>query len=265
MMQTHDQQIFERSLAGEIVPSRLPSPRGLRSTMKMMRCRELLAEFPVDPETARGTVAPPYPVRVSPDGHANLLLLVQECERCLLDGMLSIRPMRMAHLWVELAGPEEIGPALPGTVASLPTSYWYGLPHQMESRLATLSFRAVGVDIQPVARISTGGAPGARREGQVLEHKASGAGYAWEETTTLWQAPQLLTGRRWFYRDYGTLLRRRSVGLVVCRATFLGDGHITLRASQESAIGRLGFGTTLRGNTHAVEITCRVRIQVGRR
>jgi hypothetical protein len=233
--------------------------------MKMVRCGELLAEFPVDPGAARKAVAPPYPVRVYPSGHANLLLLVQECERCLLDGLLSIRPMRMAHLWVELAGPEQTGRALSGTVASLPTSYWYGLPHQMESRLATLSFRAVGVDIQPVARIATGGAPGARREGQVLEHRASGAGYAWEETTALWQAPQLLTGRRWFYRDYGTFLRRRSVGLVVCRATFLGDGRITLRASEDSAIGHLGFGTTLHGTTHAVEITCGVRIHVGRR
>jgi hypothetical protein len=54
------------------------------------------------------------------------------------------------------------------------------------------------------------------------------------------------------------------VGLVVCHAAFLGAGEITLRATPDSAIGKLGFGTTLRGSTNAVEITCDVRIQVGR-
>jgi hypothetical protein len=42
---------------------------------------------------------------------------------------------------------------------------------------------------------------------------------------------------------------------------FLGDGDITLRATGDSALGKLGFGTTLHGATKAVEITCDVRIQ----
>jgi hypothetical protein len=103
------------------------------------------------------------------------------------------------------------------------------------------------------------------REGEVLERIKSRAGYVWEETTLLWPAPEVLTGRRWFYRDYGTFFPRRSVGVVVCRATFLGNGDITLRATGDSAIGKLGFGTTLHGATKAVEINCDVRIQVGRR
>jgi hypothetical protein len=230
----------------------------------MSRCRELLAEFPVGPELARKIVPAPYSLRIYPDGNANLLLLVQECEKCVLDRVLSIRPMRMAHLWLELAGPEEIGTPLPGTTASLPTTYWYAMPHQMESRLATMGFRAVGIDIQPVARISAGGLPGARREGGVVEHGASRAGYDWVETSILWQTPQVLTGRRWFYRDFGASLPRRSVGIVVCEAAFLGDGNITLRATPNSAVGALGFGTLLQGATKAVEITCNVRIQVGR-
>jgi hypothetical protein len=134
----------------------------------------------------------------------------------------------------------------------------------MDSRLAILGFRAVGIDIQPVARISAGGRPGVRREGEVVEHNASHAGYNWVETSILWQSPQVLTGRRWFYRDYGATIPRRSVGIVVCEAAFLGDGNITLRATPNSAIGALGFGTLLQGATKAVEITCNVRIQVGR-
>jgi hypothetical protein len=244
--------------------SRLPVPHGLPSTMTMTRCRELLAEFPVDPEAARKVVPPTYPVRIYPTMHANLLLLVQECERCVLDKVLTIRPMRMAHLWLELDGPEEIGPALPGTSASLPTSYWYAMPHQMESRLAALSFRAVGIDIRRVARISAGGAAGSDRHGEVLEDSRSRAGYDWEETTPLWPAPEILTGRRWFYREYGNSVPRRSVGIVACHAAFLGNGEITLHATGDSAIGGLGFGTALQGVTKAVEITCDVRIQVSR-
>jgi hypothetical protein len=232
--------------------------------MTMSHCREVLAEFPVDPEVARKTVPAPYSPRVYPANNANLLLLIQECEGCVLDKVLSIRPMRMAHVWIELVGPEEIGPPLTGTTASLPTTYWYAMPHQMESRLAALSFRAVGIDIQPVARVCAGGPPGIRREGEVVERNASPAGYKWEEATLLWHAPQILTGRRWFYREYGTLIPRRSVGLVVCQAAFLGAGEITLRATPNSVIGELGFGTKLRGSTKAVEITCNVRIQVGR-
>jgi hypothetical protein len=242
--------------------SELPKPHGLLSTMTMTRCRELLAEFPVDPEAARKVVPPTYSVRVYPAMHAILLLLVQECERCMLDKVLTIRPMRMAHLWIELAGPDEIGPALPGTSASMPTSYWYAMPHQMESRLAALSFRSAGIDIQRVARISAGGAPGVRRHGEVLEHAESGAGYVWDEDTPLWPSPEILTGRRRFYRDYGRSIPRRSVGLVVCHAAFLGSGEISLSATGDSAAGALGFGTTLHGTTKAVEITCDVRIQV---
>jgi hypothetical protein len=136
------------------IASRLPPQHGLLSTMTMQHCRELLVEFPVDPELARKIVPPPFSVRVYPAGHAILLLLVQECERCVLDKVLAIHPMRMAHLWIELVGPEEIGPALSGTSTSLPTSYWYAMPHQMESKLASLSFSAAGIDIQPVARVS---------------------------------------------------------------------------------------------------------------
>ncbi len=241
----------------------IAAARGFPSKMTMTRCRELFVEFSVDATTVRKTVPKLYDLRVYPNGSALLLMLVQECESCVLDGVLPIRPMKMAHFWIELSGPEEVGPALAGTSASLPTSYWYAVPHQMESRPAALAFRAAGIDIQRVAHISIGGEPGARREGQIVECDTPGCGCSWEDCTPLWKAPQLLTGRRWFFRDYGRFLRRRSVGLVVCRSNFLGEGEVNLRASEGSVVDQLGLGRTLHGISKAVEITCDVNIRVG--
>lgn len=266
---------FERGLAqhqgdkiatmcGMSVPiSGIPPVRGLLSRMRMTRCRELFAEFPVDASAARKAVPAPYQVRMYPEGNALLLLLVQECERCVLDGALTIRPMKMAHFWIELAGPEELGPTVPGTSASLPTSYYYVMGHQMDSGLAALAFWTVGIDVQRVAQITIGGEPGEKRYSKILERRIGGCGCSIEDHTPSWIAPQLLTGRRWFFRDYGRLLRRRSAGLVVCRSTFLGEGEAILRASEDSIVDRLGFGRMLRGISKAVEISCDVSIRVG--
>lgn len=241
----------------------LPRPRGLPSFLAMIGCRELFAELPIDAALARRAVPSPYSVKLLPTGQAKLLFLIEECEKGVLDGVLPVRPLRMAQLWIELEGPEEIGPALSGTTSSLPTSYWYALPHQMESRVATTAFRVAGIDIQRVTRIDIGGAPGAPRRGEVVEDKSGDKRYGWEEAIRLWDAPNVVTGRRWFFRDYGSVLKRRSVGFAICRSAFIGEGEITVTASPSSAIGRLGIGS-LHGLCNAVEMNCRVQIRVGR-
>jgi len=242
--------------------SGIPKPGGLLSKMTMTRCRELFAEFPIDLATARKAVPVHYDVRVYPNGQALLLLMVQECERCTLDHLIVVRPMRMAHFWIELNGPEEVGAAVPGTTASLPTSYYYALPHQLESPLGAFVFRAVGIDIQRVTRIRIGGDPGVERQGEILENQITGSGCKLEDRTPLWKSPQVLTGRRWFFREYGRFTRRRSVGRVVCRSSFLGEGEVTLTATLDSAVTRLGFGTTLHGVCKAVEMSCKANIWV---
>jgi hypothetical protein len=252
-------------IADPVSSPRLPSARGLRSKMTMKHCRELFAEFPIDPESARRAVPASYVVRIHPNGMALLLLMIQECDSCVLDQLLLIRPMNMAHFWIELAGPEEVGPALPGTTASLPTSYYYVLPHQIDSPLASLALRSVGIDIQRVASISIGGEPGVLREGHILESRSSGCGCSLEEYTPLWSTPQLLTGRRWFFRDCGRNIQRRSVGLVECNSTFLGDGKVTLTANEGSILDRYGLGTILHGTSQAVEMSCEANIWVGPR
>lgn len=241
----------------------LPQPVGLPSFLTMIGCRELFAELPIDAALARRAVPSSYSIRRLPTNQAKLLFLIQECERGILDGVLHVRPLRMAQLWIELEGPEEVGPPLPGTTSSLPTSYWYALPHQMDSVVATTAFRVAGIDVQRVMRIESGGAPGAPRRGEVVEGRSGEERYGWEEVTRLWDAPNIVTGRRWFYREYGRVLKRRSVGLVICRAAFVGEGKITVTASPDSAIGRLGIGS-LHGSSNAVEMTCRATIRVSR-
>jgi hypothetical protein len=113
-------------------------------------------------------------------------------------------------------------------------------------------------------RASLSGERASRREGQILEHPTSGSGRSCEDCTPLREAPQVLTGRLWFSRDYGRSLRRRPVGLVVCRSSFFGEGEITLSTCKGSAVEKLGFWKTLHGITKAVEMSCDMTTRVGR-
>ena len=132
----------------------------------------------------------------------------------------------------------------------------------MDNLLAVSAFQMVGVEVQRVAQITNVGEPGGQREGKILENQVSGCGCSIEDSTPFWNTPQVITGRRWFFRDYGHLIRRHSAGLVVCRSCFLGEGEITLTASEGSVVDRLGFGRILHGLSKAVEISCDVNIWV---
>ncbi|MFO1293968.1 MAG: hypothetical protein U1F07_12980 [Rubrivivax sp.] len=239
----------------------LPRPRGVPSFLAMINCRELFAELAFDPALAGSAVPQSYSIKLLPTGKAKLLFLIEECEKGVLDAVLPVRPLKMAQLWIELDGPEEVAPPLSGTTSSLPTSYWYALPHQMESMVAATAFRVAGIDIQRVARIDIGGAHGAPRQGAVIEDSSGGERYGWEEATRLWDKPNVVTGRRWFFREYGGMLRRRSVGFALCRSAFIGDGEISVTASPNSALGRLGIGS-LRGLSNSVVMNCKVQIRV---
>jgi len=247
-------------------PKTISSLIGLTSTMTMIDCREVFAEFFVDLAVAMKNVPKDYEVRIHPNGKAMLLLMVQDCDTCVLNGIIRISPMRMSHIWIELNGPEEIGPALPGTTGSLPTRYYYALPHQIENALAQLALRMAGIDVQKVKRITLGGYPSGMRQGRVVEQEDPTTRYSWNDSSALWQMPNVVTGRRRFYRQYGRSLKRRSEGLVVCSSSFLGVGEIRLQVDIGSAVGRLGFGTTLKGLTNPVQVNaCSVRIRVSGR
>jgi hypothetical protein len=241
----------------------LPSSVSWSNTMKMVGCKEMYAEFHVDPTVARQHVPAEYEVRIHQNGKAMLLLMVQDCDKCVLNSIVLISPMRMSHIWIELAGPEEVGPALPGTTASLPTRYYYALPHQIDNALAHRALWLAGIDVQKVKQVSLGGDPGGIRQGMVVEQEYPTKSFSWEESSILWPSPSLVTGRRWFYRHYGRFIKRRSEGLVVCSSSFLGEGEVQLQAGDGSRICSLGFGTTLSGVTNPVKINyCNVRIRV---
>jgi hypothetical protein len=234
---------------------------GCNHTMEMANCKEMFAEFPLDATVAKENVSPGYTIRINKDGMARMLLMVQDCEEGILDGLLRIRPMRMSHIWIEIDGPEETGPPLPGTTGSLPTVYYYILPHQFESGLAYFGLVLAGIDSQLVKEITLGERSGDQRPGQVIERSPS-LGYRWTETSTLSTMPNIVTGKRKFYREYGWVIKSISEGTVTCNSSFLGEGNVALNTSPDSAIGRLHFGTDLKGTAHSVEMSCHAEIKV---
>jgi hypothetical protein len=230
-------------------------------TMDMSKCKELFAEFPVDPVVAQRHVPASYNVRIGDNDKATLLLMIQDCEMGVLDQIIPIKPLQMSHIWIEIQGPEEIGPILPGTNKSLPTAYYYILPHQVESKLAYVSLALAGIGSQLVDEISIGHRINDQRRGRVFENGPS-VGYQWVETSHLLPNQGLVTGRRKFYRQYESQTMWTSSGTVSTWANFLGEGKVVLTASPDSSIGRLGFGITLEGIAQPVEMDCHAEIKV---
>ena len=236
--------------------------RGCTHTMEMRSCNELFVEFPVDAAAAQANLPHGYQVTRRADGNAVLLLMVQDCEQGRLDGVLPVRPLRFSHAWIEVVGPSEMGPTLPGTVRSLSTAYYYASPHQLESLPGFIALTAVGIASEHVQEISLGGIPAAARSGVVIEGRGH-LGYRWTETGRPWPEPELVTGRRKFDREFGSLWKRRTKGTVECRSNFVGRSVVVLQAAPDSAVGRLHLGKTLRGDGYRVEMTdCRALIEV---
>jgi hypothetical protein len=234
------------------------------SKMKMVGCKELFVEFFVNPVITQHNVPSKYEVRIYPNGKANILIMIQDWDQCILDGFLPIRRVKMSHIWIELNGPNEIGSSLPGTEYSLPTSYYYALPHQIDNKLAFLAFRLVGIDVQLVKRIEVSGKPGDYNFLRVVERENPTIGYSWVAGGTLWSEPKIVTGRRWFYRNYGRSIKRKSAGLVICRSSFLGESEIQMIVDDGSIIGGLGLGSELLGELKYVKTDCNCVIRVGK-
>ena len=186
--------------------------------------------------------------------------MVQNCKKMVLDYLIHVGSVGMSHIWVEIEGPPEVVDPLPGTTRSLPTWYWYILPHQLDGYLSRTLFALAGVDARLVKKISLGGNPSETRFGEVVEEDSSKAKYNWTETNDLYAKPDIVTGSHRFYRKYGV---RESVAHARCFTHFLGDGQVSLHATDNSAIGKLGFGTSLAGFSNPVWVKhCRVKYRV---
>ncbi len=231
------------------------------SVMDIYGCREMFSHYYVDADVAREIVPPRWTVKVDDQGQALLLVMVQECDKMVLDYLIDVGPVGMSHVWIELEGPQEVVTPLPETTRSLPTRYWFIMPHQLDNRLAQVLFGLVGVDAQLVEKASVGGDPGGARYGEVVETGSPETGYTWTETSQLYPTPDIVTGSQRFYRVYGA---RESEAYAKCESHFLGEAEVSLSATADSAVGKLGFGTSLSGFSNPVWVRqCRVNYRVG--
>jgi hypothetical protein len=229
------------------------------SLMDIFDVNEMFSRYYVDPETAQKNVPPKWKVKIHDNGKAILLVMVQHCKKMALD-YLSIGQVVMSHIWIELEGPDEFVPPLPGTTRTLPTWYWYILPHQVDKAIAKTFFALAGVSSKRVEKISLGGEPGGKRYGEVIEKHSTGDKYTWTENSQLYSKPDIVTGSHRFFKKYGS---RESAAHTKCFTHFLGEGTVTLHASPKSTIAKLGFGTTLTGFSNPVWVKhCRVKYKV---
>src|SRR4030042_1360735 len=229
------------------------------SVMDIYNVKEIFSRYYIDQEKARKLVPKKWKIKIHENGKALLLIMVQECGKMVLDYLLNIGSVGMSHIWIELEGPHEVLPPLPGTTRTLPTWYWYILPHQLEKPIAHYLFRLAGVDSQQVQKVKLGGDLSEFRSGEVIED-SSGSGYSWAEKSELYSTPDVVTGSHRFYRKYGV---RESWAHAKCFTHFLGESQVSLSASEDSVIAKLGFGTALTGFSNPVWVKhCRVLYKV---
>src|SRR4030042_4244277 len=149
------------------------------SVMDIYDVEEMFSRYYVDPDIAQQNVPSKWKVKIHDNGKALLLVMVQNCKKMVLDYILNVGSVGMSHIWIEGEGPREVVAPLSGTTRSLPTWYWYILPHQLDDRWARLLFGLVGVAAQSVRKVSRGGDPGGPRCGGVVEGGSPNAKYYW--------------------------------------------------------------------------------------
>jgi hypothetical protein len=105
------------------------------SVMEIYDCKEMFSRYNVDADLARQAVPTDFKLKTNQKGEALMLVMVQECQKMVLDHIINVGPVGMSHIWIELEGPEEYIDPLPGTTGSLPTRYWHILPHQPAGKI----------------------------------------------------------------------------------------------------------------------------------
>jgi hypothetical protein len=230
------------------------------SVMDIYDVKEMFSRYYVAPDVAQQIVPSKWKIKIHDNGKALLLVMVQDCKKMVLDHVLNVGSVGMSHIWIELEGPYEVVTPLPGTTRSLPTWYWYILPHQLDGYLVRMLFGLAGVDSRLVKKVSLGGNPGGTRSGEVIERYSPETKYNWTETSQLYHTPDIVTGSHRFYRKYGV---RESAAHAKCFTHFLGEGQVSLSATTDSVVGKLGFGTSFMGFSNPVWVKhCRVKYQV---
>jgi len=230
------------------------------SVMDIYGCTEMFSRYHVDPYIAQQNVPAKWNVKIDDNGKAILLVMVQQCEKMVLDSVINVGSVGMSHIWIEVEGPDEFVPPLSGTTRSLPTRYWHILPHQLDNRLAYVLFELVGVDAQFVSNLSLGNDLEGVRSGEVIEGNGPKSKYYWTESSQLYAVPDIVTGSQRFYRKIGV---KESEAVAKCESHFLGDSQVSLEVKPTTAIGELGLGETLEGFSNPVWVEqCHVHYRV---
>ena len=198
------------------------------SVMDIYDVTEMFSRYYVDPDVARQNVPSKWKVKSHDNGKALLLVMVQNCKKMVLDYVFNVGSVGMSHIWIELNGVPEVVTPLPGTTRSLPTRYWYILPHQLDGLSVRILFGLVGVSSQLVKKVSVGGEAAGTRKGEVIEGDSPIAKYSWIETCKLYPAADIVTGSQRFYRKYGV---RESAAHGKCESHFLGESEVSLNVS----------------------------------
>jgi hypothetical protein len=187
--------------------------------------------------------------------------MVQKCKKMILDGIFTVGSVAVSNLWIEIEGQTEVITPLPGTSRSLPTWYWYVTPHQLDSAWAVSLCSLVGVPAKHVKKISLVGEQTETRSGEVIEDESIDARYSWTEKIKRYLDPDIITGS---HRLYGIFGGRESEAHVRCFTHFLGESEVSLIATSNSSVAKLGFGTSLSGFSNPVWFKhCTVKYKVG--
>lgn len=230
------------------------------SVMDIYDVKEMFSRYYVDPDISQQNIPSKWRIKIHDNGKALLLVMVQNCNKMVLDNLINMGSVGMSHIWIEIEGPHEVVTPLPGTNRSLPTRYWYILPHQVDSYLVRILFMLAGVSSQIVKNVSVGEDLDGTRLGEVIEGDSVDAKYNWKEVIQLYPTPDIVTGSQRFYRQYGV---RESSAHARCESHFIGDGSVSLSATSDSTVGKLGLGTSLNGVTNPVWVKhCRVKYRV---
>jgi len=227
----------------------------------MYDTEEMFSRYYVDPVTAQKNIPNKWKVKVNENGKAILLIMVQKCKKMILDDIFNIGSVALSNLWIEIEGPSEVITPLPGTSRSLPTWYWYITPHQLDSAWAVSLCSLVGVPAKHVKRISLVGEQTEIRSGEVIEDESIDARYSWTEKIKRYPDPDIITGS---HRLYGVFGGRETEAHVRCFTHFLGESEVSLVATSNSSVAKLGFGTSLSGFSNPVWFKhCSVKYKVG--
>jgi hypothetical protein len=74
--------------------------------MDIFDVKEMFSRYYVEPAVARKQVPAQWKIKIHENGQALLLVMVQDCKKMVLERLFNVGSVRMAHIWIELEGPQ---------------------------------------------------------------------------------------------------------------------------------------------------------------